>query len=139
MRCTSTAAGGLAARLRDGEAPSEPLAPHLTHFPIGKKASRRPSDGSRRLTPTLCVWCDSAKVLRCQLPRRNAYLAFDPDVEDEEGKGTQSQGGEKGVKRCHVCGLRADKLCSACRGVSYCSRVHQKEDWRAGHKHQCQG
>lgn len=93
-------------------------------------------DASR---PSLCVWCGSAKVLRCQLPRRNAYLAFDPDAEDEEGKGTQAQGGEKGVKLCHVCGLRADKLCAACRTVSYCSRVHQKEDWRAGHKQQCKG
>jgi hypothetical protein len=29
------------------------------------------------------------------------------------------------------------KSCSACKGVAYCSRVCQKEDWKAQHKSTC--
>ena len=38
---------------------------------------------------------------------------------------------------CAVCGARGDLSCGRCRAVSYCGQLHQKLDWRAGHKQQC--
>ena len=40
---------------------------------------------------------------------------------------------------CAVCGDRMHKVlkCSACKSVSYCGKEHQRQHWKAGHKHQC--
>lgn len=38
---------------------------------------------------------------------------------------------------CPICNKAADKLCSACRTVSYCSAEHQKQHWKKEHKHNC--
>ena len=38
---------------------------------------------------------------------------------------------------CEVCGGRGDMSRGQCRAVSYCGQLHQKLDWRAGHKEQC--
>lgn len=32
--------------------------------------------------------------------------------------------------KCSVCGGVASKLCSGCGSVGYCSREHQKDDWK---------
>jgi len=37
---------------------------------------------------------------------------------------------------CTVCSGPASNRCSACKQVSYCSREHQKQDWR-NHKYSC--
>ena len=37
---------------------------------------------------------------------------------------------------CGVCGKSAEKRCSVCQGVYYCSQAHQKEDWKE-HKKTC--
>jgi len=37
---------------------------------------------------------------------------------------------------CTVCSRSASNRCSACKQVSYCSREHQKQDWR-NHKDSC--
>lgn len=38
---------------------------------------------------------------------------------------------------CALCQARASQLCAACRNVVYCSREHQKEHWKKGHKAEC--
>ncbi|KAH8419595.1 hypothetical protein KR222_008130, partial [Zaprionus bogoriensis] len=38
---------------------------------------------------------------------------------------------------CALCQAHATQLCGACRSVVYCSREHQKEHWRRGHKSEC--
>mmetsp|Transcript_3000 Transcript_3000/g.3849 ORF Transcript_3000/g.3849 Transcript_3000/m.3849 type:complete len:284 (-) Transcript_3000:243-1094(-) len=43
------------------------------------------------------------------------------------------------VKLCEVCGMRGPHICGQCRSVSYCSRVHQRQDWKLGHKYACAG
>jgi hypothetical protein len=44
---------------------------------------------------------------------------------------------------CHTCAMKASvenplKLCSKCKKVYYCSRECQLDDWKKGHKEQCQ-
>jgi pre-rRNA-processing protein TSR4 len=39
---------------------------------------------------------------------------------------------------CHVCNGQADKRCSKCKDVWYCSKYHQLSDWKAGHRTSCQ-
>ncbi|EDV97595.1 GH16955 [Drosophila grimshawi] len=38
---------------------------------------------------------------------------------------------------CAYCQQRATQLCAGCRSVVYCSREHQKEHWKRGHKREC--
>ncbi|XP_001352921.3 SET domain-containing protein SmydA-8 [Drosophila pseudoobscura] len=38
---------------------------------------------------------------------------------------------------CALCQAKASQLCAACRSVVYCSREHQKEHWKQGHKREC--
>ncbi|ALC45151.1 CG18136, partial [Drosophila busckii] len=38
---------------------------------------------------------------------------------------------------CAYCQAKASQLCTACRSVVYCSREHQKEHWKRGHKLEC--
>jgi hypothetical protein len=38
---------------------------------------------------------------------------------------------------CKVCGVETTKRCSQCKAVHYCGPAHQKEDWSAGHKSEC--
>lgn len=88
------------------------------------------------VTRAPCSTCahphDSVKVLRCQLPRKNAFYPHDG-----------AAGGEvvhsKEVVLCDLCGQRGDKVCSGCKAVSYCSRAHQREGWKAGHRRACKG
>lgn len=40
------------------------------------------------------------------------------------------------TSRCRVCNNAADKTCSACHSVSYCSLEHQRKDWKE-HKKSC--
>jgi len=47
-------------------------------------------------------------------------------------------------RRCAACALQLDvaeppmKVCADCRGVSYCSRACQRQDWYGGgHRDQC--
>ncbi|XP_033158572.1 SET domain-containing protein SmydA-8 [Drosophila mauritiana] len=39
---------------------------------------------------------------------------------------------------CALCQAKASQLCAACRNVVYCSREHQKEHWKKGHRSECQ-
>ena len=40
------------------------------------------------------------------------------------------------VQGCRVCGTPTTNKCSSCKSVSYCSKDHQKEDWK-NHKDAC--
>lgn len=103
----------------------------------------------------------SIKVLRCQLPRENAFYSSEPplpasindtEVDDEIEEIDTSRGNdadeeiyehwipEKGsndVKLCELCGMKASKICSKCHSVAYCGKIHQKRHWYDGHKMQC--
>lgn len=35
--------------------------------------------------------------------------------------------------------MSAEKRCSSCKKASYCSRGHQVEHWKSGHKEECKG
>jgi hypothetical protein len=39
---------------------------------------------------------------------------------------------------CAECGMKAEKRCSACRQVHYCTVTHQREHWGRGHKEECE-
>ncbi|RZF39124.1 hypothetical protein LSTR_LSTR013859 [Laodelphax striatellus] len=39
--------------------------------------------------------------------------------------------------KCAVCSQPARQLCGGCKTVFYCSREHQRADWKQRHKHQC--
>lgn len=101
-----------------------------------------------------------AKAFRCQLRRDNPYYAYEPKEHHDGGNGSGGEGKattssnkknnkksnktalgpeEWGVKLCALCGCRADKLCAGCKDMIYCSRAHQREHWKAGHKLQCKG
>jgi hypothetical protein len=38
--------------------------------------------------------------------------------------------------KCDICSAPAGHKCSACKQVSYCSKVHQKQDWKK-HRSAC--
>ncbi|CAL8093793.1 unnamed protein product [Calicophoron daubneyi] len=83
-------------------------------------------------------------VFRSQLPRCNAYYSFEPP-ENEEPSLDEVMSliterklpcAELFTSVCPVCGCKADKLCSKCRVVHYCSKSHQVLHWKE-HKKTC--
>ena len=40
---------------------------------------------------------------------------------------------------CRVCQTMTAMKCMGCRKIYYCSREHQKTDWKARHKNECKG
>ncbi|XP_055626312.1 programmed cell death protein 2 [Toxorhynchites rutilus septentrionalis] len=72
------------------------------------------------------------KVFRSQLPLRNAYYDCNPPNEEEPADPIKSS-----VPLCVVCGCRGQQLCSKCKKANYCGVVHQRIDWKNGHKTQC--
>ncbi|XP_019557896.3 programmed cell death protein 2 [Aedes albopictus] len=72
------------------------------------------------------------KVLRSQLPRKNAFYDFNPPNEDQRSEAVASP-----VPLCAVCGCRGPQQCSKCKKVNYCGVVHQRIDWKQSHKAAC--
>lgn len=72
------------------------------------------------------------RVFRNQIPRKNAFYDYHPVPEGAEVAEAQHK-----FKLCAVCGCRGPFNCAQCKQVSYCSKAHQKIDWRAGHKEEC--
>ena len=85
-------------------------------------------------------------VFRSQLGKENKFYSSKPppDINDEF---LDLDKVKKDVDRfiesnnlhklCSLCGCKADKQCSGCHAISYCSREHQTIDWKAGHKVVC--
>lgn len=72
------------------------------------------------------------KVYRSQLPRNNEFYDCEPPSEDEPSDPVPPP-----VALCAVCGCRGPQQCSRCKNVNYCGVVHQRIDWKHGHKTQC--
>ncbi|XP_055605780.1 programmed cell death protein 2 [Uranotaenia lowii] len=78
------------------------------------------------------------KVFRSQLPRRNDYYDFNPPNEDQPPAAPAKPLSVSGhPPLCVVCGCRGPQQCSQCRKVNYCGVVHQRIDWKNGHKAGC--
>ncbi|KAI3862528.1 hypothetical protein MKW92_052504 [Papaver armeniacum] len=76
----------------------------------------------------------SVKVLRCQLPRSNAYYSCEPPKLDK----AISRSPGVGAALCNWCGTRkGDKVCSSCRNARYCSKENQAFHWLSVHKDAC--
>ncbi|KDO35427.1 hypothetical protein SPRG_00275 [Saprolegnia parasitica CBS 223.65] len=76
-----------------------------------------------------CPKLGHARAFRVQLPRENAYYS---DKEDDAWRNPVAP-----VKRCVICGLNGKFACSACHIAQYCSKAHQKDHWKHGHKTDC--
>ena len=106
------------------------------------------------------------RVFRCSLGKENDYYSDDEseeDIDNDEESGEEIDNGKEEVStvqnapvtsnstnvndhthstlsvpsKCLVCGCLGLKRCGQCNKVHYCSREHQKWDWRAGHKLLC--
>jgi len=75
-------------------------------------------------------------VLRSQLGRENDFYPSEPPEGCVSWRPDLVVGVDCAV--CCVCGARGESWCSRCRAVSYCGQLHQKMDWKAGHKIACQ-
>ncbi|KAI8463137.1 MAG: ankyrin repeat-containing domain protein [Monoraphidium minutum] len=95
------------------------------------------ADPSRRGAPT--AGAASQAVLAAVVARLEAAAA--------SGSGAAQAGtaGAAAAKVCSVCGAHQGgdgaklRLCAGCRQRRYCGHDCQTQDWKAGHKHQCQG
>ncbi|XP_071512108.1 programmed cell death protein 2-like [Diadema antillarum] len=78
-------------------------------------------------------------VLRCQLPRRNPYFSYEPPDDEIEILPEDLISPEQfGVNLCAVCGCNAGTTkCGRCHTTAYCSKDHQIQDWKSGHKTTC--
>lgn len=98
------------------------------------------------------------RVLRCSLRKENSYYSDEESGEemDNEEAGEEvstvqnasvtsdstnvndhTHSALSAPSKCLVCGCLGLKRCGQCNKVHYCSREHQKWDWRAGHKLLC--
>lgn len=81
---------------------------------------------------------NSYKVLRAQLPQHNRYFVdYELESDDEDDELKLQNRFEDSRTLCVVCGCYANKFCSVCKKVFYCSKEHQKLDWRMGHSTEC--
>ena len=62
----------------------------------------------------------------------------DPLVHPEDESVGQSEA-PKETGPCRVCQEITEQRCTGCMKVFYCSREHQKADWKAAHKRECKG
>lgn len=67
----------------------------------------------------------------------NAYIVYPKPQEQGQGQATAEEVVELAELSCLVCG-QLGKLCTGCRTVAYCSKEHQKQDWKR-HKSDCKG
>ncbi|RHY51258.1 hypothetical protein DYB30_005700 [Aphanomyces astaci] len=73
-----------------------------------------------------------ARTFRSQLPQDNLYYANHEDINYRPLDHVN-----KSLHRCALCGLKATFSCSACHIAHYCSKEHQKDHWKHGHKQDC--
>ena len=82
--------------------------------------------------------CQTFKVFRCQLPRKNPFYPHEPPVENPTWKPELTA--EKYGRVCRACGVAVDGVggkCGSCKKVDYCHRSHQVADWKHRHKVEC--
>ena len=61
----------------------------------------------------------------------------DAEEQSEQDKSSKPSNSNKGPAPCVICGTMTATRCSACQSRFYCSKEHQLEDWRKGHKQAC--
>lgn len=76
------------------------------------------------------------KVFRSQLPRVNDYFPEEPPEESEFWN--PDLNASKYLTLCKVCGCAGPLKCANCNNTNYCSKEHQKVDWKFSHKQECQ-
>ncbi|KAF5397623.1 Programmed cell death protein 2 [Paragonimus heterotremus] len=84
-------------------------------------------------------------VFRSQLARQNPYFSFEPpetecpslDMVKSWIQNNQLPCAELYTSVCPVCGCQADKSCSKCKRVKYCSKSHQVLHWKDDHRSIC--
>ncbi|CAG0885245.1 unnamed protein product [Darwinula stevensoni] len=74
-------------------------------------------------------------IFRNQLPRVNDFYAPKPPVEQEQDADCPSASDH--VPLCWICGCLGRNSCSSCKIAQYCSREHQRMDWKKKHKSEC--
>jgi len=87
--------------------------------------------------PACCTRRDNSNfvVLRSQLPKLNEFYSDIPPDENCDQKNLT--GAERYQDLCGVCGCAGPKRCGKCHTASYCSREHQRHDWKQRHKAMC--
>jgi pre-rRNA-processing protein TSR4 len=73
-------------------------------------------------------------VYRCQLSRISRFYSPEPPVEEENW---QPDVTPDMCKTCCICGAKSGSHCGKCKVVYYCSKEHQRIDWKSGHKGRC--
>ncbi|XP_076257323.1 zinc finger protein RP-8 [Rhynchophorus ferrugineus] len=76
---------------------------------------------------------ENIAVFRNNIPRMNDFYSYDPPEE----KPDTTFDVRKFTSLCNACGISAEKRCSKCKIVFYCTREHQVIDWKNGHKEIC--
>ncbi|XP_018573734.1 programmed cell death protein 2 [Anoplophora glabripennis] len=76
---------------------------------------------------------ENFKVFRSSLQRANKFYPYDPPEDRPDPDFSLN----KWANFCNLCGCMAEKQCSKCKSIYYCSRDHQVLDWREGHKKEC--
>lgn len=77
---------------------------------------------------------ENIKVFRNSLKRDNKFYSFDPPSENRPNLNFSVM---KWTNLCNLCGCLADKKCTNCKNVYYCSKEHQIFDWKETHKLEC--
>lgn len=84
-----------------------------------------------------CVNANSVVALRSQLPQKNQFYVEDVESLDVASKPTLvTKSNVANVHLCGVCGCRSLAACGKCGKAHYCSKAHQKLDWKK-HKSIC--
>ena len=81
-----------------------------------------------------CVRLKSLICLRTQLARENLFYSV--EEEDNSDELTDKSISIKTPNLCNVCGFKAPFTCSKCQSTHYCSKIHQKYEWKE-HKKVC--
>ena len=74
------------------------------------------------------------KAFRCQLPQVNPFY---PEECNDDDILVSAEIDVTGPSLCCVCGALAVNKCGRCKLRPYCSRKHQVEHWKHGHKEEC--
>ncbi|CAG0902122.1 unnamed protein product [Cyprideis torosa] len=119
---------------------SDPSAFHRTLFVFvcPKPKCSRPNDPGCFKVFRQCKFTCALLALRNQLPMENRFYPPSPPVMEEAGS-EEPSAQAFGTALCWLCGSLGPKRCGSCSKASYCSKAHQVEDWRRGHKQECKG